>query len=91
MRVFVTISPISLVHSKSREITRSKPSWRIAISFPPERCFLSSMQNIGGCWGFSNEAAVRFRRALTLFADSTIFFPPSRNVRRETTISSREG
>ena len=62
MRVFVTISPISLVHSKSREITRSRPSWRIAMSFPPERCFLSSMQNIGGCAGFSAGSFVRWMR-----------------------------
>ena len=60
--VSCTVSPSSFTHSKSRYSARSAPCCRTAISLPPARCLRSSMQNIGGCGGFSARSAVSWMR-----------------------------
>ena len=90
VRRFTTISPISFMHSKSKFIIRSSPSCVISSSFPPLRCFLRSMQNIGGADGFSAARSVIHTRADIEFELISILlcFPA---LRIEIIISSREG
>lgn len=57
--VKVTASPISFVPARSMNTTRSSPSWRMSVMTEPVRCFLSSIQSIGGVDGFSGAPLIR--------------------------------
>ena len=88
--VFTTVSPISLVHWKSKNRMRSSGSVRTSSSRPPVKCLRSSMQNEGGVCGFSNVSFVRHARAEPLRAERNRRGLSVR-VRRLSTTSSRVG
>ena len=88
--VFTTVSPISLVHWKSKNRMRSSGSVRTSNSRPPVKCLRSSMQNEGGVCGFSNVSFVRHARAEPLRAERNRRGLSVR-VRRLSTTSSRVG
>ena len=76
--VSCTTSPSSLTQEKSRYSTRSNPSCRMASNFPLPSRFRSSMQNIGGAFGFSTETAVLWILARSAEAEISNFSLPSR-------------
>ena len=88
--MFTTVSPISLVHWKSKKTMRSSGSVRTASRRPPVKCLRSSMQNEGGVCGFSNVSRVRHARAEPLRAERNRRGLSVR-VRRFSTTSSRVG
>ena len=59
IRCFSHGSPSWSVVSKVMSAMRSIERWDIPVIRAPVRCFLSSMQNIGGCCGFSYEESVK--------------------------------
>ena len=72
-----SMSPSSLIHSKSRNSTRSQPSCRTPTSLPPPSRLRSSMQNIGGCAGFSGVLTQKLTRGELARDDSSSFLLPS--------------
>ena len=62
IRCFCVGLPISSVQSNARSTSRSIRGCVIAASFPPTRCLRSSIQNIGGCAGFSCGTSVNWMR-----------------------------
>ena len=88
--VRTTESPSSLLARTEKRRMRSSPSCSIASSLPPLRCLRSSIQNIGGCAGFSGAVCVMWTREASAEAEnSTRDAPPF--VRKEITSVSREG
>ena len=75
--VFCTGKPISSVQSKRNDAARSMGGWVISVSFAPRRCLRRSIQNMGGCAGFSGEAAVRCSRGAAGLAAKSSFSRPS--------------
>ena len=88
--VIITVSPSSFTHSKSRKSTLSQSIWRTATSFPPPSLLRSSIQNIGGCAGFSGVVVQKFMRGEFALAESKSFLLPPK-VRSVKTSSSRFG
>ena len=72
-----SVSPSSLIQSKSRNSTRSQPSCRTPTSLPPPSRLRSSMQNIGGCTGFSGVLTQKLTRGELARDDSNSFLLPS--------------
>ncbi len=90
IRVRRTGSPSSLTVSKSRQSSRSSPGWRTARRRAPVRRLRSSMQSMGGCFGFSGMIFVKWMRALSARAETIRRREPSFR-RSEKTSSSRAG
>ena len=83
-------SPSSLMPSKCSRSTRSVSNCEILRSLAPDSFFLSSIQNIGGTFGFSGVRSVRFTLALPALDEISSFLAPSLE-RIESTNSSLDG
>ncbi|OQC66203.1 MAG: hypothetical protein BWX50_01446 [Euryarchaeota archaeon ADurb.Bin009] len=44
------------------QTVRSIPNWRIPSTFPPSRCFRSSIAKLGGFFGGTGNSAVKWAR-----------------------------
>lgn len=73
-----TLSPISLVASKSKNSTRSRPDWRNPTSTAPLKCLRSSMQSMGGFCGFSPGLCVIWMRGEADSAERRSRYAPLR-------------
>ena len=60
---FCASIPSSSRVSRLKTSMRSPSGWATPVMRAPSRCLRSSMQNMGGSAGFSNEACVRWTRA----------------------------
>lgn len=69
-RYFFAGKPISSYPSKANSTALSKPSWVMPAILEPVRCFLRSIQNIGGAAGFSFAVFVRLKCGLLVPEES---------------------
>ena len=93
-RYFFAGKPISSYPSKANSTALSKPSWVMPAILEPVRCFLRSIQNIGGAAGFSFAVFVRLKCGLFVPEESDrrrFSRPLSLAACRRRTISSFSG